>query len=171
MQRVAIVGPGGAGKSTLAVEVGRRTGLPVIHLDRLFWKPGWTEPPRDEWAVAQRQALQGDHWIVDGNYGGTFELRFERADTIIVLALPRWQCVLRAFTRSARNHGRAVQADGCPERFDLGFYKWIWRYPADSRPRLDRAIDAVLATTTVVELRSSAAVARYLDHLGAEPSP
>ena len=171
MQRVAIVGSGGAGKTPFAVELGRRTGLPVIHLDQLHWKPGWVETPRDEWASVQRTALLGDRWIVDGNYGGTFEIRFERADTIIVLAPSKWRCVFRALRRSVTNRGRAVQAPGCPERFDAHFFKWIWRYPVDSRPRLDVAIDAVRATAEIVELRSTAEVTGFLDHVGGHGAP
>jgi adenylate kinase family enzyme len=171
MQRVAIVGPGGAGKSTLAVELARRTGLPVIHLDRLHWKPGWTETPRDEWAVVLDEALQGDRWIVDGNYGGTFGIRFERADTIIVLMPSKWVCVYRAVRRSVTNLGRSVQADDCPERLSPSFYKWIWRYPVESRPRLDEALALVPSTTTVVELRTDAAVASYLEGIEGSASP
>jgi adenylate kinase family enzyme len=170
MQRVAIVGSGGAGKTTLAIELGRRTGLPVIHLDRLHWQPGWVETPRDVWRVVQSRALEGDQWIVDGNYGGTFEIRFERADTIIVLSPSRWRCIGRALRRSMANRGRAIQAEGCPERLDLHFLKWVWRYPVDSRPSLDAAISPYRSSREVVELRSTAQVSRFLDQAGA-PSP
>jgi adenylate kinase family enzyme len=96
MKRVAIVGSGGVGKSTFADELGRRTGIPVVHLDQRFWKPGWVETPRDAWIDVQREIVAQDSWIVDGNYGGTFNVRFERADTVIILTLPRWRCVFRA---------------------------------------------------------------------------
>jgi adenylate kinase family enzyme len=49
VRRVAVVGSSGAGKSTFARDLGARTGLPVVHLDRPFWRPGWVETPREEW--------------------------------------------------------------------------------------------------------------------------
>ncbi|MGF1595821.1 MAG: isopentenyl transferase family protein [Acidimicrobiales bacterium] len=134
MERVAIVGPGGAGKSTFARALADRTGLPVIHLDRHFWKPGWVETERDAWRQEQAALLAGDRWIVDGNYGGTLDERFSRADTVIVIARHRIKCVASAVWRSTRNDGKAVQADGCPERLQLSFFRWIWNYPRDSRP-------------------------------------
>ncbi len=82
-----MVGSGGAGKSTLAREIGQRTGIPVIHLDQHFWKPGWVETPAEEWRAMQNDLLAADCWIVDGNYGGTFDVRFARADTVVVLAV------------------------------------------------------------------------------------
>ena len=45
MRRALVIGSGGAGKSTLARELGARAGLPVVHLDRLYWRPGWTKTP------------------------------------------------------------------------------------------------------------------------------
>lgn len=73
MKPVAVVGSGGAGKSTFARELGRRTGIPVIHLDQHHWKPGWVAAAADERRAIQRDLLSGGAWIVDGNYGGTFD--------------------------------------------------------------------------------------------------
>ena len=165
MQRVAVVGPGGAGKSTFARALGERTGLHVVHLDRHFWQPGWIESPRDEWRRRQSELFAGERWIADGNYGGTFDERFARADTVIIVARPRLACVVAAIGRSARHHGKSVQATGCPERFDLVFYRWIWNYERDSRPRLDAALERH-DHLDVVELRTRDAMERFLQRAG-----
>jgi adenylate kinase family enzyme len=171
MRRIAVVGPGGAGKSTFASELGRRTGLPVVHLDRHYWKPGWTATPREDWAALQAQLLAGDAWIADGNYGATFDVRFARADTVIVLAPPRLTCVAAVLRRWVRHRGRDVQAAGCPERVTLEFLRWIWRYPAESRPRLDGALDRHSAHLQIVELRSRRAAAAFLDGIARPREP
>ena len=162
MRRIAVVGSGGAGKSTFARQLGRLTGIRVIHLDSYFWKPGWVESQPEEWRTVQAELASGDSWIIDGNYGGTFDLRFGRADTIIVLALSRWRCTSRVLVRALRDRGRDFQADGCPEHFDLAFFRWVWRYPADSRPRLDAAIDRHRGTARLIELTSPGQVKAFL---------
>ena len=88
----------------------------------------------------QGELIAGERWIVDGNYGGTFDVRFARADTVIVLAPGRLACLVGALLRSLQNRGTAIQAPRCPERIDLDLLRWIWRYPVDSRPRLDAAL-------------------------------
>ena len=167
VQRVAIVGPGGAGKSTLAHDLGEVTKLPVIHLDRYFWEPGWVETPREQWRRRQSELLSGDRWIVDGNYGGTFDERFSRADTVIIVARPRLACVASAIGRSAKHHGKSVQAEGCPERFQLAFYRWIWNYDRDSRQRLDAALSRH-GHLDVVELTSRQSIRMFLEHTAAQ---
>jgi adenylate kinase family enzyme len=162
MKRVAIVGPGGAGKSTFARELGERIDLPVVHLDRFFWKPGWVETPRDEWREQQSELFAGDRWIADGNYGGTFDERFARADTVIIVSRSRLACVVSAVGRTARHHGKAVQAEDCPERYQLVFYRWIWNYERDSRPRLDAALKRH-DHLDVVELKTRKAMAQFLE--------
>lgn len=171
MKRVAVVGSGGAGKSTFARELGRRTGIPVIHLDQHYWKPGWIATPSEEWRTAQSDLLGADAWIVDGNYGRTFDVRFAWADTVIVLALPRLRCVTRAMRRHLEHHGHALQAAGCPERLDLEFLRWVWRYPRDSRPLLDAALDRYRAHLRVFELASSTQVDGFLRNVGVGEAP
>ena len=162
VQRVAVVGPGGAGKSTFARQLGRRAGLPVIPLDEHYWRPGWVETPAGEWRARQRELVAGERWIMDGNYGSTFDVRFARADTVVVVMPGRLRCLLGAIRRTLRHHGRAVQAPGCAERIDWTFLVWIWRYRTDSRPRLDAALDRYRAELTIVELGSRTQVAAYL---------
>jgi len=83
-------GLAGSGKSTFALALADKTGLPVIHLDLQFWKPGWVAPSETEWRATQRVVLAGDAWIADGNYHETLDLRVERADTVVVLDMPWW---------------------------------------------------------------------------------
>ena len=163
---MAIVGSGGAGKSTSARALGEVTDLPVVHLDRFFWKPDWVETPRDEWRQRQSELSAGDRWIADGNYGGTFDDRFSRADTVIIVARSRLACIASAVGRSARNHGKPVQAEGCPERFQLAFFRWIWNYDRDSRPRLDAAL-ARHEHLDIVELTSRKAMKEFLESTSA----
>jgi adenylate kinase family enzyme len=98
-RRVVVTGLAGSGKSTLTRALAAKTGLPVIHLDLHFWKPGWVEPTEEEWRATQRSVLAGDAWIADGNYHETLDLRLERADTVVVLDLPWWICSARALVR------------------------------------------------------------------------
>ena len=98
-RRIVLTGLAGSGKSTLALAIAAETGLPVIHLDLAFWKPGWTEPSESEWRDRQREVLAGDAWIAEGNYHETLDLRLERAEAVVVLDMPWWMCSLRALRR------------------------------------------------------------------------
>jgi adenylate kinase family enzyme len=159
------VGSGGAGKSTFARALGRVTELPVVHLDEHYWRPGWVETPRDEWVVAQGALVAQERWIIEGNYSNTFDVRFARADTIIVLAFPRRVCIYRALKRVALNWHRDTQAQGCPEHFDVTFLRWLWEFPYNGRPTLDAALQRFDGRLDVVHLRTTAAARRYLSHV------
>jgi adenylate kinase family enzyme len=101
-RRVLVTGMAGSAKSTFSRALSAKTGLPVIHLDVHYWKPGWVKPSNDEWRKKQRTLLAAGAWIVDGNYHETLELRLERADTIVFLDTPWSVCAGRAFLRGLR---------------------------------------------------------------------
>ena len=130
-KRIMIIGSPGSGKSTFARKLSQITQLPLIHLDKEFWKDGWIETPRQEWIKKQKQLILGDEWIIDGNYGGTMDIRLEKADTIICFKLSRTVCLLSYFKRVITNIGkvRADMPEGCPEKFDFEFMKYIWNFP------------------------------------------
>ncbi|HVF43970.1 MAG TPA: DNA topology modulation protein [Pyrinomonadaceae bacterium] len=165
MRKVLVIGSGGSGKSTFAAELGERTGLPVIHLDSHFWRAGWQEPPRDEWAARVDELLKRDAWVMDGNYGGTLERRLAACDTVIFLDLPRVLCLWRVVSRSIRYRGRTRpdMAEGCREQLTWEFARWVWAYPRRNRPGVLKRLSELSGGQRVVVLRSRREVRRFLE--------
>lgn len=132
-----MIGNCGSGKSTASVELARVLGLPLIHLDREFWRPGWEQPATEAWEQQVRELIARERWVIDGNYTNTLPLRIERADCIVWLDFPRLFCMGQVLGRVFRQYGRERNdcGEGCPERLDLPFLKWVWDYPKRSRRR------------------------------------
>lgn len=164
MRRVAIIGSGGAGKSRLAQDLGARLGLPVIHLDALFWKPGWVATPPEVWRETVSRLASGDRWIIDGNYTSSMETRLQAADTIIFLDFPTPVCVWRVFKRWITYGGRRRpdMGAGCEERLDAQFLRWVWRFRRDDRPSILQKLQALPAGKRVVRLTSGRGISRFL---------
>ena len=160
-----VVGSGGAGKSTFARKLGERTGLPVIHLDEHHWRPGWEPMPKPDWRAMVTELASGNEWIIDGNYGGTMDVRVAAADTAVFLDYAVLGCLARALRRSLFNYGRAVQAPGCPERVDLEFLRWIASYRRNSRPRVLEQLRAGTPDLALHVLRRQRDADRFLADL------
>lgn len=165
MHRVVVVGSGGSGKSTLSRRLGQITGLPVVHLDRLYWRPGWIPTPAPEWEAILRDITGAESWVLDGAYSATIESRLARADTVIFLDLPRMVSLFRVLRRAIRYRGRERpdMASGCPEKVDREFLAWIWNYPVRNRgPLLAKLREAERRGVAIHRLRTSREVRHFL---------
>ena len=129
MKRVVVLGRGGAGKSTVAVQLGMLTGLPVIELDKYFWSSYLTPLPAEQWKAVQRNLISAERWILDGDLGpyDALDVRLQAADTVIVLDFALWRCAWRAARRSREN---------------LVFWRWLVSYRRRSLPAVWAAIAA-----------------------------
>lgn len=139
MQRVLVMGSSGSGKSTFARRLSDITGIPTVSIDALFWKPGWVESDREEFRSRMAEVAREPRWIMDGNYTKSAgELRRELADTVIWFDLPRATCMLGILTRIVKGYGkvRPEMAEGCPEKIDLEFFRYVWTYRREQRPTL-----------------------------------
>ena len=143
MRRVLVIGCPGAGKSTLTRALAETLGLPAVYLDRLWWKSGWINRTRAEFEARLDAALAGDAWVMDGNYLRTLPRRLERCDAVLFLDYPRRLCLFRALRRILRWRGRTRpdMAEGCPERLDPAFIRWIWDFHRTQRPRVLELLD------------------------------
>lgn len=167
MERVLIIGCGGSGKSTLARQLGEKTGLPVVHLDKLFWYPGWVESSQEEMDEKIRAVLAQPQWIMDGNFNRTISERMKRCDTVIYLDFSRMACLLGVLKRVLTTYGtvRPDMGEGCPERFDLDFLKWVWNFNRNKRERYYKMLNEAEGIETVV-LKNRRAVKKFLEQVG-----
>lgn len=147
MQRVMIIGQPGSGKSTLARKLGEATGLPVVYMDHIHWKPGWI--PRDDAEKIDmvRAEIAKDAWIIEGGFSRTYPERAARADTLIWLDVGVVRRIWRVTYRAIRDYGktRPDMAEDCPEgnpREMWIFLKFIWRTRRSSRVRLRTLVEA-----------------------------
>ncbi|HMJ24219.1 MAG TPA: DNA topology modulation protein [Pyrinomonadaceae bacterium] len=164
MRKILIIGPGGAGKSTLATELGDLLNIEVVHLDQLFWQPGWVERPKADWLKTVEELLRRDAWIMDGNYSGTLDLRFKSCDTVVFMDFPLALCLWRVLKRLLiyRNRSRPDMAEGCRERLTLEFILWIWNYSSRTRPKVVRMIESQPRDKKIVWLRFPSEAERFL---------
>jgi adenylate kinase family enzyme len=172
VQRVLIIGSGGSGKSYLARQMGPRLGLPVIHLDPLFWKPGWVETPEPDWRAIQEQLVRRPRWIIDGNHASTLDLRLRAADTVVFLDMPRRLCLWRVVKRSLQHRGRdrIDRAEGCRERLNRSFLRWVWGFPKEGRDQVFEALARFGDGVDLIVLHHRQDIARFLERCRPEPS-
>jgi adenylate kinase family enzyme len=167
MNKIALIGSGGSGKSTMAAKMGEKLNIKVWHLDRLLWKPNWTPTNREEQNQILEELIRKENWIIDGNYNSTLDIRLKAADTIIFLDLPRYICVFRVFKRMVkyRNQTRPDMREGCNEKVDFKFLKWVWDYPINKRPNVLAKLEKLAQDKNVIILKSPREVDRFLDRL------
>lgn len=149
MQRVVILGRGGAGKSIIAIRLGEITGLPVIELDKQFWQPGLKPTPAKEWQQAQEKLTNHKTWIMDGDLGkyDILDVRLKAADTVLVLDFSLIRCLFRAARRSS-------------ERADFWWWLITWRWL--NRPKILKTIKKNASRADVHIFRNPKAVEQFL---------
>lgn len=172
MKKIAIIGSGGSGKSTLARRLGEFLKIEVFHLDALFWKPGWIGTSKDEQKLIQSELVEHENWIFDGNYSGTMDIRLNNADTIIFLDMPRTICAYRVMKRRLqyRNKTRPDMGEGCEEKLDLEFLKWVWEYPKTKKPVIMKKLESLSIEKEIIILTNPSEVERFLNRIKTQTS-
>ncbi|MDZ3831326.1 MAG: topology modulation protein [Sphingopyxis sp.] len=170
MDRVLVIGPCGAGKSTLSAALGPRLGLPVHHMDQLNWNPGWVESERETLLARLDAVVATDRWLIDGNYGSSLPPRLARADTIVYLDYPIHLCLRRLLRRiwTYRGRSRPDMPPGCPERFDLAFFFYVLTWNSGPRKRTEAVLRDYPGR--LIRLPNPGALTRWLATLPPAPT-
>ena len=166
MQRVVVTGPAGAGKTELARALGRRLEIPVVHLDTLFWKPGWVPTPPDEWEQVQRREVAAERWVVDSQFDDMLPDWLQAADTVVFVDASPVRCLWRVSRRRLSPEPSAGTPAGTkPAPFYRALGKFLrnqWRYRRHVRRRLLDALAGERDRKRVVVLRRSREVDAFL---------
>jgi adenylate kinase family enzyme len=162
MKRISIVGISGSGKSTLANSLGKKLNLPVFHLDKYYWTLGWKVryEVKADFNDMAKKLTEGDSWVIDGNYRGSMDVRFDRADTLVYLDFPKWKCIFRVIKRALNRKQPFDKEGGLKDRTDWSLIKWIFNYPKhETLERVLRYKD----TKNVYILKNDKDVANFLN--------
>jgi adenylate kinase family enzyme len=161
MKRILVIGNCGAGKSTFSAKLADILEIPLINLDYHFWNPGWKAVPTPEFDEILAKLVQGESWIMDGNYNRTMQYRLEFADTVFFFDFPRLISLNRAIKRNITGM-RVDEIPGCPEKMNFALFKWIWNYPSKQAPAILELLLQYKATINIYHFRSSKDVNRFL---------
>jgi adenylate kinase family enzyme len=101
IRRVSVVGSSGSGKTTFAIRLAARLGVPHIELDAIYWGPNWTPLDAGTFTARVQEAIAAEAWVCDGNYSTVRPIVLERADTVVWLDLPLRTCLGRMLRRAA----------------------------------------------------------------------
>lgn len=139
MKKIIVIGCPGSGKSTFSKQLHSKTGIPLYHLDRMFWNEDKTTVEKRVFLERLSATLEKDEWIIDGNYASTMELRMQKCDTVIFLDYPLEICLAGIQERrgKARSDMPWVESDSPDEEF----LRFIQSYNTQSKPQVLSLLD------------------------------
>ena len=161
-RRIAVIGRAGSGKSTAAVALGSALGLPVVHLDQLYWTSDWRPVESDRFEAAHQAAVAAETWVIDGGYTSPgLPSRIRRADLVVITEAPLAVCLYRVIRRTIlhRHRSRADRPVGADEQFSLAFLIWIIRWQGN-HPDLRGEVLAEDPEVDIVIVRGAADLER-----------
>jgi len=162
MERIAVIGCGGSGKSTIARQLGSTLKLPITHLDAVYYDERWNPLPQEEFAARQNKLVAGERWLIEGNYASTLPIRLAAADTVIFLDLPAITCLWGIAQRRWRYRGGQHHHDGVFDRITWSFVKYIWGYRTAMKPKVTALTAQHGAHARLVILRSRRAAKAFV---------
>ena len=170
MEKIIILGSGGAGKSTLARKLSKIINIQVFHLDKIFWRPNWVSITQEELEGKIQDIIGLDSWIIDGNYSRTMDIRIKEADTIIFLDFPVWTCLWGITKRRHmyKNKTRPDMTEGCSEHLDWEFIKWVATFPLKQGKIIYEKLNKCSPNKKVIILKSRKQAGKFLEEIEKE---
>ena len=166
MKRVLIIGSNGAGKSTFSYALADKTSIPLVHIDRIYWRNNWEVTPREEFLSLVSAEAQKPCWIIEGNNIRSLDDRLQYADTVFWFEFPPVLCVWNVLKRTCKYHGRVRpdMPDECVCRFNVGFLKDVWRFNKKNHAKICEKLTA-RKNIKVVRFTNHKQVRAYLESL------
>jgi adenylate kinase family enzyme len=177
MKRVSVVGTSGSGKSTFARALADRLGLPFVELDSIYHQRDWKPLPDEEFRRRVGATVAGPAWVVDGNYSKVRDVVWRAADTVVILAYPRWLVMRRVVSRTVRravrreelwNGNREPWSNFFSVRPESNIMLWAWtHYQGNIDGHLAAMSDPEWSRLTFYRFTHPADADRFLDLVAA----
>ncbi|MBQ4526434.1 MAG: topology modulation protein [Clostridia bacterium] len=169
MKRILIIGNAGSGKTTFAKKLSEKTGLPLVHLDKIYWTGNWEHLERDKFDDILQGELEQSEWIIDGNFNRTLPHRLKYCDTVFYFDIPIITCLWGITKRIFKSHGKTRDDMGgnCPEYFDkqkLTLYRNVISFKKQHAKKYDDLLKSAEGIE-VIRFKSRRRAKMYLKNL------
>ena len=170
-RKIAIIGCAGSGKTWLTLKLQEKLQLPVYHLDEYHWLPGWHRVSEETFTQVHHDLCCKSSWILEGIYVRHMPERFEHADVIVFLDIPRYQCLFNVISRAIRFHDAIIPGvpSGCTQNIFsykfVEFLGWIWNFPRRSKPKIQAMLDEYAQGKQVIIVRSRKEMRELIEKL------
>ena len=153
MKKILIIGNAGSGKTTFALKLAQKTGIPLVHLDKIYWSGDWEHIEKSEFDIILQKELEKSEWIIDGNFNRTLPHRLKYCDTVFYFDIPTVTCLWGITKRIITSHGktRSDMGGNCPEYFDkqkLTLYRNVIQF----KKRHAKKYDNMLKSAKEIEI-------------------
>jgi adenylate kinase family enzyme len=162
VQRIVVVGCAGSGKTVVSRALGQRLGLPVIHLDALYYNEAWNPRPYGEFCAVQREIVSDPEWMIDGNYVSSMPIRLTAADGVIIMDVPTVVALWGVFRRWWK-YRSGQHSEGAFVRITAAFLRYVARFRKSMRPRVVAVVREHAGHAEVRVLRSWASARRLVN--------
>ncbi len=169
MKRIIVIGNSGSGKTTFSKVLAEKTRLPLVHLDKIYWKGNWEHLTREEFVEIIQKELEKPEWIIDGNFNKTIPHRLKYCDTVFYFDLPTITCLWSVTKRILKNRGKVRDDMGgnCIEHFDKqkkSLYRNIITFNKQHRNDYYEMLNGT-KNINIIVFKSRRQVKRYLQRL------
>lgn len=164
-KRIIVIGPGGSGKSYFSKHLAALSGLPLYHLDNIFWNSDKTHISREEFDEKLQKILKQDTWIIDGDYTRTLEVRMKSADTVYFLDFPSAVALQGAESRIGKPRSDIPFIE---DEFDPEFKQWIIDWYSNKLPIVRSLLEKYKDSKSIVVFKSREEMNHYLEDLSSE---
>lgn len=155
--RILILGNGGSGKTTAANNISASLGIPLLHLDSIYWENGWKHVNKKKFTMQSKTFMKQDAWVIEGTPMFDIESRVSRANIIIFLDVNRFICIYRVFKRWVSSFTlRKNDPSGCPTvKFKINTYVWIFKFHNKQRVQICDILKSRTGASSVVYIIKS----------------
>lgn len=164
-QRILVLGAPGSGKSFAATKLSELLSLPLISLDLVFWKPQWSPLPLDQFKEECLKLAMKESWIMDGNFGTTFEERWSRADFVLYLDTNPWLAFFRQVMRSWGFMAKISRPKECPERANQQLFWLTYKFRKSHGVLIKERMRSLYPEVDFLQLRNSRELKTLLNSL------
>ena len=161
-EKIIVIGCSGAGKSTFARALAKKTGLPLCHLDLIWHKADKTHITREEFDQKLKEWLEKPQWIIDGDFSRTLEVRAAAADTIIFLDYPMEVCLDGVASRIGKDRPDMPWVE---QEFDPDFRDWILEFPKERLPQIEAVIERYRAEKSIIVFKTREEATAFLNDI------